>query len=636
MGKPFNQELQKLEETYKWALSVSIPSIENIQEKINNKSLFVVGSGGSLSACVLFAMLQQQSGFIANYITPLDLQYAKNAISKSTNVVFISASGKNTDILLAFDSTVKKQPHNIISMCLKKDSPLSKKSSKYSIADVLEFDNPAGKDGFLATNSLLVYFTLIARLFEASQEIKKLPPEANYLKQVEKFANALHEDFTLKVLYGGWGKPVAIDVESKFSEAGLGNVILADYRNFGHGRHNWFDKKPKQSAIVAIITPEEKELAEKTLALLPKTIPILIIKSSYVGATASIDLLVKSFYLADAVGKFKGIDPGRPGVPAYGSKLYHLKYSKMYSDDISLPSEKAAIAISRKVGNVESKSVINKHLSLWNNAYEKFIKKVSATTFKGIILDYDGTICSGVNRKEGPTDKTIQHLNKLLKAGIFIGIATGRGQSVRKDLQKKIDKQYWENILIGYYNCSQIGSLSNDKLPITDTASKYDMLSEIMSFLKSEPTVEAFITLTLRPAQLTVEVKDKQNSELVKNIIIDTLKNKYTHKIQVLESSHSVDIIPTSTSKVSIISASRDLLKDKDGKFNFLCIGDRGKWPGNDYQLLATEFSLSVDQVSADPYTCWNLSSIGNNCIETTEEYFEAIKPAKSFFTIKL
>lgn len=638
MGKPFNQELQKLEETYKWALSVPPESYEYIQTSLYDKPLFVVGSGGSLSACVLFSLLQQYKGSIANSLTPLDLQYSKNAINKDTNVVFISASGKNTDILLAFESVIKREPENVISICLKKGSPLSKKSSLYSISKVLEFDNPAGKDGFLATNSLLAYFTIISKIYNQAEQIKTLIPSASCLKEISNFAKSLHEDFTLKVLYGGWGKPVAVDLESKFSEAGLGNVILADYRNFGHGRHNWFDKKPKQSAIVAIITPEEEELANKTLDLLPKNIPVLRIKSTYETSNASIDLLVKSFYLVDEIGRVKSIDPGRPGVPSYGSKLYHLKYSRMYSNPKFSISEKASLAVSRKIGNIDSDFVQEKHLSLWNNAYETFTKKLGATNFKGIILDYDGTICSSKNRLIGPTERTTQQLNSFLKAGILLGVATGRGKSVRTDLQKVIEEKYWPKVVIGYYNGSQIGTLSDNDLPIIiNKKTKSNILDQISEFLISEPTVAPFIEKpTLRPAQLTIEIKNKIDSKIIKSIIIDYLKNNYTFGIQVLESSHSVDIIPMSTSKISIIQACREILKDHSNKFNFLCIGDRGKWPGNDYQLLSTEFSLSVDQVSADPYTCWNLSSTGNNCIESVEEYFDAIKPSKSFFKIKL
>jgi hydroxymethylpyrimidine pyrophosphatase-like HAD family hydrolase len=638
MGKPFNQELEKLASTYHWALSAPIENIDNLRNSLVKSPLFIVGSGGSLSACILFATLQQYNGSIANAITPLEFQYSKNAITHDTNIVFISASGKNTDILFAFENALKKEPKCILSICLKKNTPLSKKSLKYSIAKTIELENPAGKDGFLATNSLLAYFTIIARLYNQSEPIKSIIPSLSFLNEISKFSNSLHEDFTITVLYGGWGKPVAFDIESKFSEAGLGNILLSDYRNFGHGRHNWFDKKSKQSAIIALITPEEVELAEKTLGLLPKKIPVLKITSNGNLSNASLDLLVKSFYLVEEIGKLKTIDPGKPGVPEYGSKLYNLNYSRIYKEKKLKISEKNYLAISRKIGQLESLSIQEKHLTLWNNAYLSFIKKINSTLFKGIILDYDGTLCGSLERFDGPSKKINEQLTGFLNSDILIGVVTGRGKSVRTDLQKIIPKKYWNKFVIGYYNGSQIGTLADNDLPITNTVNTptYKVLSEINDFLTSEPTLAKFIKSDIRPNQLTIEVLDKPNSELLKGVIIDTLKNINPFNIQVLESSHSVDVIPISTNKVSIIQACRDLLSDKKGKYNFLCIGDRGRWPGNDYQLLATEFSLSVDKVSMDPSTCWNLSSIGNNCVDSTIEYFDSIKPIKSQFKINL
>jgi hydroxymethylpyrimidine pyrophosphatase-like HAD family hydrolase/D-arabinose 5-phosphate isomerase GutQ len=635
MGKPFSQELKKLESTYTWAISTPIDNIDNIKNYLSQKPLFVVGSGGSLSACVLFSMLQQFNGSIATAITPLDLQYLKNAITHNSFVAFISASGKNTDILIAFDSIIKREPQHILSICLKKNSRLSKISGKYTIANTIDLDNPAGKDGFLATNSLLAYYTIISRLYSNADHIKSIVPSSNYLQELSSFTNTLNENFTLVVLYGGWGKPVAVDLESKFSEAGLGNVLLTDYRNFGHGRHNWFDKKPKQSAIVALISPDEIELAEKTLELLPSSIPVLKISSLYKNSNASIDLLVKSFYLVEELGRLKKIDPGRPGVPEYGSKLYHLKYSRLYpSSKINLP-EKVSLAISRKIGNIDLPSIQRKELMLWENAYQRFTKKINNTLFKGLILDYDGTICSDMDRFTGPTRVVTEHLTAFLKAGLLIGVTTGRGKSVRNDLQLKIPKKYWNQFIVGYYNGSQIGTLADNDLPIV-TNEPLELLTQINKYLLSEPTINSFIKSEIRPGQLTVVIIDKKNAGIIKNNILDSLTNCFPFQIQVLESSHSVDIIPITTSKVSIIQACHSFLDDADNNYNFLCIGDNGKWPGNDYQLLANEYSLSVDKVSLDPNTCWNLSSVGNRCVQTIVEYFEAINLENAFFRIKL
>lgn len=633
MGKPFSQELQKINQTYNWALQIPIKDIDNIYAVLCERPLFIVGSGGSSSACSLFAMHHQYQGMIASDITPLELQYTKKAINKSSNIVFISASGKNSDILFAFDTAVSLEPNSIFTICLQEKSLLSKRSSNYSISRIIEFDNPSGKDGFLATNSLIAYFTIISRLYGYNFSLKNIVPDQSFFNKLKEFVKLLHEDFTITVLHAGWGKPIAIDIESKFSESGIGNILVADYRNFGHGRHNWFDKKKKQSAIVALVSDEEKDIAKRTLELLPKEIPVLLIESDLRHADASLELLAKSFFLVEEIGLLKKIDPGRPGVPSYGSKLYNLKYSKLYNTRSNLPI-KARNAIMRKLGNISFMEE-DHILSSWQNAYNSFIKKLNKAEYDGIILDYDGTLCSSEERFVPPRKEIAEKLNYFLSNNILIGIATGRGKSVREELQKLIDNHYWDNVIIGYYNGAQVASLSDDTMPIKDCNN--DLFSEIEKTLKTESIISNFIDIELREGQITVLVKDKKNSKIIKNILSDFLYNRFKFKIQILESSHSIDIISAETSKNLIIDHCRKKLGNEDNTTRFLCIGDRGKYPGNDYQLLSNEYSLSVDQVSNDPYSCWNLASTGNNCVEATLEYFDAISPTgKAMFKIKL
>lgn len=633
MGKPFSQELQKINETYKWALQIPIKNINEIYAILCEKPLFIVGSGGSSSACSLFSLHHQNQGLIASDITPLELQYAKKAVNKDSNVVFISASGKNSDILFAFDTAIALEPNSILSICLQKNSELSKKSSNFSLSKILELENPSGKDGFLATNSLIAYFTIISRIYGHNFSLQNLVPDQSFFNNLSNFSNLLHEEFTITVLYAGWGKPVALDIESKFSESGIGNILVSDYRNFGHGRHNWFDKKKKQSAIVALVSDEEKDIARKTLELLPNDIPILIIDSNLKFADASLELLAKSLFLVEKVGILKKIDPGRPGVPSYGSKLYKLRYSKLYNEKSNI-SAKARNAIMRKLGGLhfmEDDHILN----AWKNAYDTFIKKINKVEFRGFFLDYDGTLCSSEERFTPPRKEIADKLNFFLSNNILVGIVTGRGKSVREELQKLIKSDYWDKVIIGYYNGAQIATLENNSMPIKENTDH--LFFEIEKILRTDPVIYNLIDVELRQGQITVLIKDKKKSKIVKNILTDFLHNKFQFQIQILESSHSIDIISIKTSKNLILEYYAKNLGYEGKIFKFLCIGDRGKYPGNDYQLLSNEYSLSVDQVSNDPYTCWNLTSNGNNCVEATLEYFDAISPSNnSMFKIKL
>ena len=50
MGKPFNREIEQLEETYKWALSVNISNVSSVIQDSWSLPLLSVGSGGAYSA----------------------------------------------------------------------------------------------------------------------------------------------------------------------------------------------------------------------------------------------------------------------------------------------------------------------------------------------------------------------------------------------------------------------------------------------------------------------------------------------------------------------------------------------------------------------------------------------------------
>lgn len=627
MGRPFAQELEKIPDTYSWALNVELNISSEYLNKIQSAPSFVIGSGGSLSACYFLAMLLQKNGYISKAATPLDLYYAKEIIH-SSNIIFISASGKNSDILFAHSLSAEFEAKNIFSICMKQGSLLAKQAQKYSISKMLEFNLPSGKDGFLATNSLIAYFVIAKRLFSREPAIQNLTLTNIQFNEIEKFSSLLHKYFSITILYSGWGLPVAIDMESKFTEAGLGNSHMADFRNFAHGRHNWFDKKKEEAAIVALITPENEEIAEKTLALLPKKIPVLRLKSSCFESDASVDLLIQSFHLVKQIGTLVSIDPGRPGVPSYGSKLYNLKYASLFLDEASKSNErKLALPIIRKVGYADYLLMSEKEKEFWMNSLADFKNKFKKEKFGGIIFDYDGTLCDSENRYNLPNDGIKDKLIHLLENKAIIGIATGRGKSVRKDLQAFIPEHLRERVIIGYYNCSQIGLLSENKIPNKKVIK--DVLSEVVTILQGNDYIIGNISHELKPKQVEIKIKDKLRSKAIKQGIFDLLVASFLGKIEILESSHSLDIITADVSKRLIIDSCKSIAAANKLPLNFICIGDKGKWPGNDYSLLSEEYSLSVDEVSMDSKSCWNLAGLGIRNSDATLEYLNRMNISK-------
>lgn len=634
MGKPFKNEIAESFATIKWALEQDIDPVYNRIFRDTIKPLYIVGSGGSLSACHFIASIYQNIGNIAKAITPLDLYYSRFAL-KDAKVLFISSSGKNNDILFAFKMAIQNYANEITTICMCKEAPLTKLANSYSVSQGFEYDIPTKKDGFLATNSLTAFFTIFAK--SSGHIISKdlaIKVNSSYKTEICNFVDKLKFDSVITVLYGGWSTAIAYDIESKFTEAALGSVLMSDYRNFGHGRHHWFAKRKDNSFIIALVTPEERQIAEKTINIIPAYIPRLILASDKEGVNSSIELLIQTFNLVNSVGQAFKIDPGRPGVPEFGSRLYHLKYSTFYRHfsniKLSIVEE---IAIIRKTSMSSIHQLKETELVFWRNKYSTFVNRLGNTKFSSIVFDYDGTLCSSDGRFSGCLPENVTNeLIKLLSAGITIGIATGRGQSVRKDLRNsKIPEIYWRNIIIGYYNGSDIGSLNDDNCPNIEVKLN-ERISIIESNIKNLKLPYPDLEIKLRPYQLTIETSNSSNWNTIKKIVQNIVMASSDGDLQLLESSHSIDVVVRNkSSKLNVVNRCIEMSESE----NCLTIGDKGQWPGNDYELLSTTHSLSVDEVSANPDSCWNFASAGNKNAEATLEYLKRLSIKNGFFLFR-
>ncbi len=629
MGKPFKKELESAYEILRWSNEIDISGFKSQVTQNIESPLLIVGSGGSLSACHYAARLAESNGRFSKALTPLELYSAQKVLRKSS-VLFLSASGRNNDIRFAFKLATESEPVGITSLTMRSNSPLSELSRKYTISDCFEYDIPTGKDGFLATNSLIGFFTILNRAFVGEKELIIEKVDNSLLNEIDGFISEISKDYTLTVLSSGWSHSVALDIESKCTEAALIATLPADYRNFGHGRHHWFDKRSEKSAIIALIDPENRFLAEKTLSLIPKEIPKLVLSTNLVDSQGSIDLLIKSFHLIQKLGEMQGIDPGRPGVPGYGRKLYNLRYSKSLSKESDRPYNKNIEAIiQRKLQAVGS----NSNNGIWLQRYTEFVKKLRKGKFGSIVFDYDGTLCSAENRFTGLENDMASRLIEILNSGFIIGIATGRGISVRKDLRKVIPEEHWGMIIVGYYNGGQIGYLSDEEIPDKK-------LEPEESLLKANKILNANelyknLSIELRPSQITIEADDSTQWNSIRSFILEDIEEISDGELKVLESSHSMDIIPVQITKTRVVDQCILELKERNLPMDVLCIGDRGKFPGNDYQLLQTEYSLSVDEVSNSSKTCWNLSKVGIQNTDATLFYLKKIVLNNNFMSFR-
>jgi hypothetical protein len=334
-------------------------------------------------------------------------------------------------------------------------------------------------------------------------------------------------------------------------------------------------------------------------------------------------------HIARLAGEVRGIDPGRPKVPEFGRRLYNLRLPARTESPEELPPQEAA-AIERKssltVANLRSRG----ELSVWRQAYDSFTASLRAARFHSVVFDYDGTLCGASDRYSGLRAAVVSHLVRLLRGGVAVGIATGRGKSVRKDLRSVIvDRSLWDRVLLGYHNGGEIAALSDESVPpegALDVA-----LAPLEAALSGHPWLAGRVAVEAKLRQITLEFAAGTAPDAVW-AAVEQLVRASAHQVNLVRSSHSIDVLPAGVSKAALV----ERLSREAAGGEVLCVGDKGRWPGNDHQLLAGRFGLSVDEVSTDPSACWNLAPPGARCVEASLYYLERLVVRGGVATIDL
>tara|TARA_R110002049_G_scaffold4601_5_gene32463 strand:+ start:646099 stop:648048 length:1950 start_codon:yes stop_codon:yes gene_type:complete len=616
MGRPYETELAELEQTFQWCVSANVDDLAGSILDSAGGRMLAVGSGGSLTSAHFLSLLH--SLFTANsaqVFTPYELLASPQSLHDAA-VLISSAGGSNPDVLSCVEKVTTRYPRQLLAVTTRASSKLEKLLQQFPWARCHAYRTPVRKDGFLATNSLLATITLLIRAYEQAFRVPTclLPNLSDIvqpavlgddvLEQMSRGATSVVERPTIVVLYGGDTKPAAADFESRFVEAALANVQLADFRNFAHGRHHWLARHADTSAVVSFSSPQDEAVAKQTLSLIPDTVPRLNI-SVQAGIPGALSAVVHSIYLAQVAGQTKQMDPGRPHVPTFGRKLYHLKGSPQSLPVTFKMRDRAVIAIERKSGFSIASLVQRNEIDGWTDRHQKFLQQLSNANFRAIVFDYDGTLCGPERRLEGPVDAIVEKLKELCKADVTIAIATGRGKSVRKDLQKRIrSPKVRRQIVLGYHNGAEIGTLDDNFCPPVDPPLRRQLKPVLKQILDS-PLISENADIQAKGGQITLELHECLNRSSLYDEVTRIVAASSQTGLNVVTSTHSIDVLAPGISK-------RSMLKYLEGLGiewpEILCVGDRGNWPGNDASLLSHPLSLCVDEVSSDPTTCWNIS----------------------------
>jgi HAD superfamily hydrolase (TIGR01484 family) len=626
----YDQELEKLGATYDRALRVDISRVKAAIAGAAESSIIGVGSGGSFTVASLLCNLHETyTGRVSRPSTPLEI-ICNPTLAASSPVFLISAEGKNPDITEALQRARLNSARPVHILTNQRDSPLTESAANLTNVNIHVFESPE-KDGYLATNSLLLDAMIIARAYgELDKEEAHMPASigdlrleetdiSDWLDQADNFAREALKRGSVILTFSPLLRPVAADLESKLAESALLYCQMADLRSFAHGRHLWLAERPSDCVVLALTEPSLEKLWRRMQALLPGDVPTLTMPFAGAKPKDLLTGLVAQMRLVSRIAQYAGKDLGKPNVPQFGRDLHYVEVS----DLIPRPAEPQDHGEQAKYEVLGARWPTIEHHGSMRRARQVFQDVLEQQVFRAIVFDYDGTLCSSQRTDHPPPEQVVRHFLSLAEAGIRIAIASGRGGSIQEALQQVVPKNYWEDICVGLYNAGYIADLATLRV---DSGPTSEFLSHVTRIIRRLKTLGVPIEAvrTTHPYQVSVRFRPGVNTENNWFVIADALRQAGLDLSRVVRSKHSVDILGADVNKSHLVA--HVIQKFGVDPYEILTMGDQGAWPGNDASLLEHRFSLSVDVPSRRLDRGWKLAPNHKRDVDATLWYLDRLK----------
>ncbi len=599
----YNEELRQLVESYALAGHADVEDFVELQASMGDRPALFVASGGGLAIAQVAAEAQTRAyGALAVATTPLAM--VGGATVRDASVVVISSRAAHADIAFCLSQAQERHSYPVALVTHRDPSELKSSVTRH-LSTVIHV--PAlVRDGFLATNSILCLATMFLRAASPDLLLPNLPWLNNPMRP-------LSADRII-VLFGPGQQAAAIDLETRLAELGLASVQVVDYRNFAHGRHTGFARNLGRTQLIALADKDTEKLAEAVLNLLPTEASVYKVFSELQGPASKLDLMCASMRLVGATAAAVAINPARPKVPAFGRKLYHQSArSHLHLSNSSIIERKIA------AGRLSASAYL---MQTYAESYRRWCEDIGSKNFGAIVLDYDGTLCDTDRRYLLPSPTVQEAVKQLLSQGCRIGIATGRGVSLQGELRTWVPSEYWSLVTLGLYNGSLVRML--DESVAKCETSVYSEVQALAGRLMEEP-LSHYVTIREGMGQLSLR---PAKGATIGIAAIVSWANEYLQRVdkarfRVVRSGHSVDILLSSATKLSVVTH----IEEKSNVAAML-IGDRGEVGGNDHELLASRpWSLSVDRCSGDPTRCWNIAPARVRGPEALVAYLRRFRP---------
>jgi HAD superfamily hydrolase (TIGR01484 family) len=628
----YDNELSQLPRTYRAALCAAEVDVQQLKLAIRSaseSSVIGVGSGGSFTVASLLCNLHETyTGRVSRASTPLEI-ICNPTLAASSPVFLISAEGKNPDITEALERARQHSARTIHVLTNRGNSPLMEHARRLTDVSLHVFEL-TDKDGYLATNSLLLDAVLVARAYaELNQSQNTLPEELcemriaestieAWIQQAQPFIAEAVARQALTIIYSPLLRPIAADLESKLSEAALLHVQLADLRSYAHGRHLWLANRPQDCAVLALTEPSLGGLWESMRALFPSEVPTLTMALASAEPRELIGGLVAQMHLVSAVAALRGSDPARPVVPQFGQDLYYLNLPTV----IPKPADDIDGAEKSKYEVLGARWPSRRNHGSMQRARAEFATRMQRQRFRSIVFDYDGVLASSQRTDRPPPDTVLKHIERLVRCGIVVGIASGRGGSVQEHLEASLPPDILPKVQLGLYNGGWLADASRKIVENKQTSEFLSHVTRIVFGLRQSGVPINHVSTT-HPYQVSIRFREGLSMDAMWYVIGDALRQAGLDLSSMVRSKHSVDILAAGMGKSRLLA--HIIQNFHVDPYDILTFGDQGAWPGNDAALLEHKYSLSVDVPSRRLDRGWKLAPTHKRDVDATLWYLDRI-----------
>ncbi|MBY2941875.1 HAD hydrolase family protein [Rhizobium leguminosarum] len=618
----FAEKIRRLPETVALAKGGPIDALAAALRGGRGRVAIAIGSGGSTVTADYFARCRSTLS-LGPTIVQTPMEYVLSADGwPDCEVWLFSAGANNPDIAAAFETAVRMRAAAIRLVTTRVDGKTALAASTSDIATVHVVPVADPKDGFIATHSMIA---MVAALLYASDRLSEKPSASDLTLAFEEAARIstvpdadrppvknFKRGDTMIVLHDPQARAVATLIETSLWETGIAAVQRADFRNFAHGRHVWAAKYPDAMFVLAITAAETRSIWAALLDALPP-VATSTIDLGFAGRFQIAVAILEGLRLIEVLGDSAGIDPGRPGRGPFAESIYDHSGLEVLARQMTrgVRHKLKAVLLHDPLGQ-EPLSVCA--------VGQKRLDDFEKARFRGVVLDYDGTIVYTDDRRAPPSDRLAQHLQRLMDAGVLVAIATGRGGSAGEMLRDVLAPRYHRQVVMGYYNGGHIRTLDID-IAVDQPAQNRDIL-EVAEWIETHELLAPGVPLKRGRVQLVFDHKDIPDHARF-SASVNACPAVMGRRVKVLSSHHSFDILPTPTTKNLVVDVLTDMIGDP--RASVLAIGDSGSPIGNDFDLLSIKHGVSVDSVCGNLHGSWSLFGAATTGPDALFRILEAI-----------